>query len=860
MKKLGLLSKIFLFTRRSLIAVICLSIIFSLPFFVAIISSAFVDLCNGEARSIYGRFDNIIYGYSVEELVVDENPAVNPADFVDYYGEIRVISSDSNLVIGSVDENAIELGNIHLVKGRFPDNDGEICLCESVYYESFYDHDIGGKVIIKGQEYILSGIINDYSVAWNKPIQNDSIKYPDAIIRNLNETEPETIVTLVKNQYPFPEYLYENNRYLIANTNAIEGNSGGKYNAPDFVYMALYVSVILVIVYTMSFTRRRDDVNSQILQCLGVSYSTMKPFVALKQLLLPVAAVFVGQNAGKLMAGIFLKAYSSKSFVSVIYPTNVNLEYHLIICLGICVLTTIIYIVVNHKEIAKKKNGRSSMASRKIKGIIFKELIGDHKSIIISSAVVAVMLLSTVILGLYLRMYIAAKGDVFGKMPIDYDYQFVTNQNVEDYSYVDSKGKTVSVIGIPEDDTIYYMPDHSNIISEEIISDMAAEEEISRVDNYIEANDVYLCIDKKDLNTEYLSGFPVDQVISNEVGEIINVNTDNEVYRNSQFCGFPENEIILLDQYVREGTVDVEKINSAEEIILVVPVYEKIDLGDGAWGLNFIEYDDYSDSSNQYSDHTFNVGDYVELLQILPKDVRLMGNLNAAQVQNDVDAINHTIRIGAIVYERVMWFEDASQMPTAYTFIGTEQTFENLGIKPTFSRTQLFLNEGINYREFEPVIHKYQHELQNFIYENNAAELEEYRQFMVLLKGICYLLISLSICLMMIISATETYIAFSKRRAHYALLRIIGMPPSKYMKLILWKILLTTILSVVIFLIGGIYLVNMIFGNTQEVTTYLGSIRLALYIICPLCLVMGIIVVIYSPMLNKYVVKYCNLY
>ena len=192
------------------------------------------------------------------------------------------------------------------------------------------------------------------------------------------------------------------------------------------------------------------------------------------------------------------------------------------------------------------------------------------------------------------------------------------------------------------------MPDHSNIISEEIISDMAAEEEISRVDNYIEANDVYLCIDKKDLNTEYLSGFPVDQVISNEVGKIINVNTDNEVYRNSQFCGFPENEIILLDQYVREGTVDVEKINSAEEIILVVPVYEKIDLGDGAWGLNFIEYDDYSDSSNQYSDHTFNVGDYVELLQILPKDVRLMGNLNAAQVQNDVDAINHTIRIGAI--------------------------------------------------------------------------------------------------------------------------------------------------------------------------------------------------------------------
>ncbi len=55
-------------------------------------------------------------------------------------------------------------------------------------------------------------------------------------------------------------------------------------------------------------------------------------------------------------------------------------------------------------------------------------------------------------------MYIATKTDVFGKMPIDYDYQFLTNFEIEDYSYIDSSGDVVSVFGLPSDDTIYNMP------------------------------------------------------------------------------------------------------------------------------------------------------------------------------------------------------------------------------------------------------------------------------------------------------------------------------------------------------------------------------------------------------------------
>ena len=147
---------------------------------------------------------------------------------------------------------------------------------------------------------------------------------------------------------------------------------------------------------------------------------------------------------------------------------------------------------------------------------------------------------------------------------------------------------------------------------------------------------------------------------------------------------------------------------------------------------------------------------------IQPEDPRLAGALNCNTLRQNTTTRLNELKIGAIIYERVMWFEDASQPPTAYTLIGTKNTLESLSIDPTFSRTQIYLAPNLDYDDFEPVIHKYQRMLQNFKYQNNAVEMRDYRQFLFYLSGICFYMIGLSVCISLTIVITYAYILYKR--------------------------------------------------------------------------------------------------
>lgn len=854
MRKITAFLKTFIITKSSLFAIGGLSIIFSFPFIVSLVSGMFVNLCKEEAAKTYGRFDNIIYDVSYADNLEKIINVDNVNDYVDFYGTIGICEVDENLSIGTVDKNAIELGNIHIVSGDFPKNNNEICMCESLYYELYSDYEIGSTISIDNRNYQIVGLINDYSAAWNKPDKDMDYLCPNVIVGEfINESNCRKIL-LLKNKAAFPTDIYKNQRNIVSNTNVLSGDLGEKYKAPDFIYLALYTSIIILLIYVFWLVGNRDKRNIEILSMLGISRPFLKRFVVYKYICLSIFSVLFGWLIGELFLFCFIKLYNYQNITQVHYPDNINNISKLIFGLLLCIIAIYIVFILNDKIERTKGKIIENIANKHIKNVIWLELIRDYKGILISSVITAIMLISFLIMGLYLKMYVASKGDVFGKMPVDYDYQFTTNQNIDDYSYTDSNGEIVSVISLPDEESIYYMPSHSNVINESVINKMNDEVGIYKVNNYVEANDIYLNLVNRKVNLEYISGFPVDNILNEQVEEALDLDT-NSVYRNSQFCMFPESEILNLKKYEFEGNIDLDKINAGEEIILVVPVYEKVEYDDGSWGLNFIEYKDYTCEKNQYKDDTFRVGDEIELLQVLSDDSRLIGNLSMEQVKNKTFSKIHRVRIGAILYERVMWFEDASQMPTAYSFIGTEKTLNNIGFEPTYTRTQLYLENGINYRDFEPVIHKYQKMLEGFDYKNNAAEMEEYRQFMRLLKGVCYLMISLTMSIMIVIVFTETFTAFLRRRGYYTMMRIIGMPPTTYAKIFMTRIIVVFLLAVLLFLSAGLYIVNSIFGTINDIWKFLGIEFIVCEMFISLIVLITITILIYRPLLKKYPAK-----
>ena len=249
MKRIKTLIKIFLFNKRSLIAFILLTLIFALPFTIHYMSNGFVDFCETETKKIYGFFDNILYEGGLEDIDLSQTGISSISEFVDKSGEIDVYYAGGDFVIGYADNSAIDLGNIDLIDGGFPEADNEVVICESLLYECFYNSKVGDQIEIAGNKYVLVGIINDYSVMWNKSQWTD-LKYPNVLAKSKAEDHIQAKITLIKNHISFPVSMYETNKNLVVNSNAIENNSGNRYIAPDFVYINTAKSMLNTIKLT----------------------------------------------------------------------------------------------------------------------------------------------------------------------------------------------------------------------------------------------------------------------------------------------------------------------------------------------------------------------------------------------------------------------------------------------------------------------------------------------------------------------------------------------------------------------------------------------------------------------------------
>ena len=166
--------------------------------------------------------------------------------------------------------------------------------------------------------------------------------------------------------------------------------------------------------------------------------------------------------------------------------------------------------------------------------------------------------------------------------------------------------------------------------------------------------------------------------------------------RGIQFFGFSKSELEKMKQSLSDGAIHMDKILSGEEVLLMVPSYEVEEDGDGGMMQTFLSKGQYQGKKNQYKDQKYSVGDTLDFVQITSKDSRLKGYINEQQAKSNLKCTKYQVKIGGIIRQRINWFTNSVQPPTAYTIIGLNQTIHNMKILPTSSRIQIFF-EKINF-------------------------------------------------------------------------------------------------------------------------------------------------------------------
>lgn len=521
----------------------------------------------------------------------------------------------------------------------------------------------------------------------------------------------------------------------------------------------------------------------------------------------------------------------------------------------LCLITVVFSTIIASREIKKvspmdlyrdlqnktiNKNLSSKTKKNSIFRLAFLELKLHLKESIIIIVLVSFSLALFTTLSLYMSVYSSRVSDVQGRMPLTFDYEFLTEQYIADISYVDENGQVVHLKNIPDDTSVYYLMDHNKIIPNDLIEEISENSSVEFVNKYLEVNDLFLLNSPTENENEYLMAYFNDEILPDELYSNFNINSN---VRGIQYFGYSEEELLDMESYVVEGTIDIEKIRSGEEVILMAPMYE-FEQYDGYSEQHFITQDEYLEKENQYKDCIYSVGDSISFIQFSSADKELKGYLNLEQVTNKLEYKTYTVKIGAIIYERIAWFDNLSQPPTAYTLIGLNESISNLNVLPTVSRIQIFLKNTTTFKEFDPIIQYYQNELIDYSFRNNAAEMQDFKEFKTIINTLCYSLIAI-ICLVVIsILFIEDRITLYRNRKFYALLRLNGLNYSGLKRMLIFRAATVAAIGILLSFIISSLIMYILFGGISEAFRYIDIVEVILPII------ILFITIIFSPLLS----------
>ena len=618
--------------------------------------------------------------------------------------------------IAKYDEDALDITNKRLIGGAFPQKKGEIAVESAILDRLGFIGEIGDTITLTlmvpdgtgfldetfEKSYTLTGVLYDqtiYQMRWREstPVYTD---LPAAIVSD-QETIEAGGMYITKCYYVFgngfsAQKIYDLNFDTSSPFEGIYDNltvSGHDFDlgTTDSALYYLLVNAVTFAVLSAAlllaagfgiagaFSADADERKKQIgmLRAVGATKKQIRSMLVQEILFFSAVAVPAG------MLAAYLAVNGVKNLIGDAFTFTFNLPIILAVVLFslVCIGLSTVLPIARALEISPMQAVRDTELSRKMKR---RKITGDGYSDAgrhIAARTVALygnrllpingfIFLAVVLLAVGIGVGPGAYQEAFTNS-YPYDFSISANkayptENIVQYGY-SSPGITErdrqaaqKTIG---DGTVYG--------DKRLKVNLQMNEPSDYITNYIGAT-----------SNAYLDPQSSDYEAYRKKKEYFNIERD---FITVECIGADDAMIENLSSAVYAGKIDMEKLSSGEEVVLVVPkAYGVIRGEDGSVSIQQNLIDGYEYTSI-YENDAFSVGDEIDLTLLYTNDAEDTPAAGQSETSlTHVSRIDNTVRIGALVE-----LDSSVSFPFTPCFMGTIVTtlsgFETLGYQAGYS-------------------------------------------------------------------------------------------------------------------------------------------------------------------------------
>lgn len=318
----------FLFISGIMIASIVLTLVITSMF-----NTLIFKIDDGNAKK-YG-----LQHASVFNIAADEKEAITKSEMLKSWGSIfnygyhKVVDSEVYITLGYFDNQAILLGNLHILEGKLPETNNEAAI-ERHVAERLGNIGVGSTISIdyngRPINIIVTGILYDFSGTWNVPeeVLRGKTDVPQVLVGGQEGFTQESQTCLVElpiydeqkifdlfSKYNLDKYFSVlNSKYYESGKNELAA-----LNLFRNLFITALVLIIQVIIYYSlhQFTTEIRD-SYKVLRILGFTYGQIFKIYFIHISIITACSLFAGVIVGVPIA-ILLGTLQGLNAVSVIF-------------------------------------------------------------------------------------------------------------------------------------------------------------------------------------------------------------------------------------------------------------------------------------------------------------------------------------------------------------------------------------------------------------------------------------------------------------------------------------------------------------------------------------------------------------
>jgi len=326
--------------NRILYLGLCFLCIFSM--LLLLFQASFLAYRQEEVEKQYGAWSGAVYNADVEICdFLKESNDLKKLGEINTFKDLMIFQDDFSAYIGTINEEAFELGKIDMLEGSLPSQEEEIVLDKYLLKQIAPDAKVGDTVTIlfqearedsgRSYEFVLSGVMNQWQENWDKanyPLPSAFVNKKNDLFQNTEEITNCFFLGKEENNYVVSQldellkskddstYVYNQNAYNISFE---VGNQF--FEQKTFVAMLCALSIV-VIGFLMSMVEDRMKYRITIMRSLGADKKTVYSIFMWEAFYLWRKGMLLGIGAGILCSAFIFGVV--KYLVQIHIPISVR--------------------------------------------------------------------------------------------------------------------------------------------------------------------------------------------------------------------------------------------------------------------------------------------------------------------------------------------------------------------------------------------------------------------------------------------------------------------------------------------------------------------------------------------------------